>query len=100
MSHALQTLEKYAAESRLYTFGFGAKMSYGETIASYELTVSAGAEEAEGDLELDVSDEDAVGQNYQVRLGGGQAGTKYKLVVVVETSLGNTLVLEGYLTVK
>lgn len=101
MSHAIQTLEKYPRESRLYSWNFAAKMSYGEEIDTWETTVAGGAEAVDDDVDdvLTVDDEAASGAVVQMRFAAGVSGTKYKITVVAVTNLGNTLQLEGYLLV-
>lgn len=101
MSHAIQTLEKYPRESRLYTFNFSAKMSYGEEIDTFTVEVVGGAEATDDDVDdvLVIDDEQADGTVVQMRCEAGVSGTKYKITVLAVTTFGNTLQLDGYLLI-
>lgn len=83
---------KQPTESRLYTMDFSGVMAPGETILSItSVTVDKTTVPA-----LSISGQVFSGVLAQFRLAAGQAGTRYKVTVIVVTSAGNTLEGEGF----
>lgn len=90
-----QTLIKQPSESRLYSMEFAPNLAPGETISS---VTSVTADPSTG---IDITAVPvASGTQAQQRIAGGTDGVQYKITFVVETSAGNTLEGEGYLTVR
>lgn len=94
MRRDIDTYEKQPSESRLYEFDFSGKMTAAETISS---VTSVTPSPASG---ITVGAPTTSGQVVQVRISSGTADTTYKLTVIVVTSAGNTLEMEGRLHIR
>ena len=99
---APQRLVKDTAESRVYAMEFSrllipaAQNQAAETITSI---VSIAATPTGTADDVTVSAQTIAGTQVQCRLAGGASGTTYRLTVTIATSLGNTLVGEGFLII-
>lgn len=93
---ATPTVIKQPTESRLFSMEFAALLGAGETlvgITSVTITPTTASP-------LTSSGNALSGTQAQFRLTAGLTNTRYKVTVIVTTSLGNTLEGEGYCQVE
>ena len=96
MPYDIQTLEKQPSESALYDMEFLSRLSPGEQLNG----VTSFTASPSGVGHLTIGTPAYSGSRAQARLSAGTSGVKYKLTVVVTTTLSNTLEGEGYLFVR
>lgn len=88
------SLIKQPGESRLYEFDFSPLLAAGEVLTGVtSVTVTPDGLTLSGSAAYS-------GATVQQRIAGGTTGTRYVVTVVVTTSLGNTLEVEGILQVR
>ena len=88
---------KQPADNRLYDMDFAALLGAGETIAG---VTSVTIDNTTTTPPVTVGATSYSGTVAQVRLSAGLTGTRYKVTIVVTTSLSNTLEGEGWLQVE
>jgi hypothetical protein len=84
-------IPKDPLETEDYYFDFTDELAEGDTITSFVLTVQTG---------LTKVAEEQLGAFIRVRLSGGTAGTRYKLVCVATTAGGLVQPMTRYITMK
>ena len=93
MTLATNVLEKQPSETRLMTMDFSASMSAGEVIASIDSITTAPPGITFGTETMGT-------KSVSVLISSGINKKKYKIQIIVTTSLGQILENEGYLLIK
>lgn len=90
---------KLAGETKVYTFDFSSALANGETLSAPAVTASvySGTDAAPSSLISGVAS--ASGAVVSQKITGGTLGVLYELLCTVTTSLGQTLLLSGYIAI-
>lgn len=99
MSGRVDLPGKYVGETRLYQFDFSSALAAGETISTQVVTASvySGVDAAPSSLISGVAS--ASGAVVSQKITAGTLGVLYELLCTITTSLGQTLLLSGYLAI-
>lgn len=90
---------KLAGETKTYQFDFSSSLAAGETLSTQVVTASvySGVDASPSSLISGVAS--SSGAVVSQKIAGGTLGVLYELLCTVTTSLGQTLLLSGYLAI-
>lgn len=90
---------KLVGETKVYSFDFSSALAVGETVSTQVVTaaVYSGVDASPSSLISGLAS--ASGAVVSQKITGGVLGVLYELLCTITTSLGQTLLLSGYLAV-
>lgn len=99
MSGRVDLPPKYSGDTKTYQFDFSSQLTSGETISTQSVaaTVYSGTDSSPSSIISGSAS--ASGAVVSQKITAGTVGVIYELACTITTSLGQTLVLTGYLAV-